>query len=129
MTVARRPARATLAIAALLVATAGAACTRTAVELPDTEPSISGVITSVDQQGEHRGILRIEADPDPAAASDKAVVTVRPQTQLVDDAGQKVGFAQFKVGRKVRAWFTGPVRESYPVQADAATVLLEPPGK
>ena len=118
-----------LALAFVAVVAGGAACSKTAVELPDTAPSIAGTITSVDQQGEHRGTIRVEAVPGEAAGSDKAVITIGQGTQLVNDAGQKIPFAQLKEGRKVRAWFTGPVRESYPVQADASTVILEPADK
>ena len=115
--------------AALLVLLSAASCTRTPVELPATPPSIAGTITSVDIDGEHLGSLRVEAVPGEEAGSDKAVVRIEQRTALLNDSGQKVGLSQFKVGRKVRAWFTGPVRESYPVQADASTVILEPVGK
>ncbi|HST60661.1 MAG TPA: DUF3221 domain-containing protein [Longimicrobium sp.] len=33
--------------------------------------------------------------------------------------------ADLAVGARVQAWFTGAVRESYPVQADAGTILVE----
>ena len=109
--------------------TVGASCQKTAVELPDTPPSIAGTITSVDQQGEHRGVMRIEADPAQPEGSDKAVVTIDQKTALIDDAGKKIPFSQLKNGRKARAWFIGPVRESYPVQANASIVILEPADK
>jgi hypothetical protein len=118
-----------IGLAATLVTLSGASCTKTAVELPATPPSIAGTITSVDIDGEHLGSLRVEAEPGVEAGSDKAVVRVEQATALLNDSGQKIGLSQFKVGRKVRAWFTGPVRESYPVQADASTVILEPAGK
>ena len=118
-----------LGMAILVVALAGSSCTRPAVELPTTPPSIAGTITAVDQQGEHRGTIRIEAVPEEESGSDQAVVTIGQGTALLNASGQRIGFSQLKEGRKVRAWFTGPVRESYPVQADAATIILEPPGK
>lgn len=112
-----------------LVTLGGASCARTAVELPDTPPSIAGTITSVDIDGEHLASLRVEAVPGEEAGSDKAVVRIEQGTELLNDSGQRIGLSHFKVGRKVRAWFTGPVRESYPVQADASMVILEPVGK
>ena len=118
-----------LGLVVLLAALAGASCNRPAVELPTTPPSIAGTITAVDQDGEHLGTIRIEAVPEELSGSDKAVVRITQGTALLDDSGQKIGFSQLKEGRKVRAWFTGPVRESYPVQADAQTIILEPPGK
>jgi len=121
-------AAASLLLVLVLVVAGGASCARTAVELPDTPPSIAGTITNVDQAGEHRGTILVEAVPVEAGA-DKAVITIDQKTQLLNDAGQKIGFSQLKEGRKVRAWFTGPVRESYPVQADASTIILEPADK
>ncbi|MEO6462089.1 MAG: DUF3221 domain-containing protein [Candidatus Eisenbacteria bacterium] len=118
-----------IGLLAMLVTLGGASCAKTAVELPDTPPSIAGTITSLDVDGEHLGSLRVEAVPGEEAGSDKAVVRIEQGTALLTDSGRKIGLSQFKVGRKVRAWFTGPVRESYPVQADAATVILEPAGK
>ncbi len=121
--------RGRIGVLVMLVALSGASCTKTAVELPDTPPSIAGTITSVDIDGEHLASLRVEAVPGEEAGSDKAMVRIEQGTHLLNASGQKIGLSQFKVGRKVRAWFTGPVRESYPVQADASTLILEPAGK
>lgn len=118
-----------LLLALIVLVAPGASCTKSTVPLPDSPPSIAGTLTAVDVQGEHLASLRVEAEPGTAAGSDKAVVHVSQSTALVDGAGQKIGLAQFKEGRKVRAWFTGPVRESYPVQADASTIVLEPADK
>jgi uncharacterized protein DUF3221 len=118
-----------LGLALLLVGMVAASCTRPELSLPRTPPSIAGTITAADPGGEHLGSIRVEAVPGEEAGSDKAVVRIGQRTALMDDSGQRIGLNQLKVGRKVRVWFTGPVRESYPVQADAATILLEPAGR
>jgi len=113
-----------------LVALGGASCSQQqSVELPTSPPSIAGTITHVDPAGERIGSIRVEAVPEDEAGSDKAVVRIEQATQLVDATGRAIAFNDLQVGRKVRAWFTGPVAESYPVQARAATVILEPAGK
>lgn len=118
-----------LALAGTLVVLGGASCNRRALDLPDTPPSIAGTITSVHQAGEQIGSIRVEAVPEEESGSDKAVVSISQGTVLLNASGQRIGFHQLTVGRKVRAWFSGPVRESYPVQADAATIILEPADK
>jgi beta-N-acetylhexosaminidase len=118
-----------LGLAFALAGTIAASCVRSEIELPRTPPSIAGTITAADPAGEHLGSIRVEAVPGEEAGSDKAVVRIEQGTALVNDSGQRIGLSQLKVGRKVRVWFTGPVRESYPVQADAATIILEPAGR
>jgi beta-N-acetylhexosaminidase len=100
-------------------------CSGPRAEIPATEPAIAGAITEVDQDGEHRGSIRVEGLPGGPAGSDQAVVRIEQGTVLLDADGRKAGFSALKTGRRVRVWFTGPVRESYPVQADAATVVIE----
>lgn len=107
-----------------LVALVAASCAAP-VSLPGAAPSITGSITEVDQDGEHLGSIRVEALPGMPAGSDQAVVRIEQSTVLLDADGRKAGFSGLKVGRRVRVWFTGPVRESYPVQADADTIVLE----
>jgi hypothetical protein len=121
--------RSLLALAGAVLALTGGACSRQAVELPSSPPSIAGTITHVDPAGEHLGSIRVEAVPGQESGSDKAVVRIEQGTQLLDGSGARIAFHQLQVGRKVRAWFTGPVAESYPVQALASTVILEPAGK
>jgi hypothetical protein len=118
-----------LALAVVVVALGGASCSPQAVDLPGTPPSIAGTITHVDPAGERIGSIRVEAVPEDASGSDKAQVRIDQGTQLLDSTGRPIAFNELQVGRKVRAWFTGPVAESYPVQAKASTVILEPAGK
>jgi hypothetical protein len=101
------------------------ACAPSAVRLPGTPPSIEGRLTSVNPSGEHRGSIRVEAVPEDSAGSAKAVVRVTEST-AIRSGEEAVGFAALRTGHWVRVWFTGPVRESYPLQADAAFIQLDP---
>ncbi|MCI0662531.1 MAG: YobA family protein [Acidobacteria bacterium] len=45
---------------------------------------------------------------------------------FIEQSGERKAseFAALEVGQRVEARFTGPVRESYPVQADAAEITI-----
>src|SRR5262245_17414638 len=65
---------------------------------------------------------------------DKAHIKVTPKTKIEKLDGKdrrKATFADLKIGVKVQVNFTGPVLESYPVQATAGDVLIleAPPAK
>ena len=91
-------------------------------ELPGGAPSIRGQVTA----REALDRIRIEADPGAASGSDKAVVTLTLASRVLHRDGRAASTNDLTVGCTVSAWFTGPVRESYPVQAEAATVVIEP---
>ena len=75
---------------------------------------------------EANGRLRIEADPRAVSGSAKAVVSLTLASRVLHRDGRAASAGDLTVGRTVSAWFTGPVRESYPVQAEASVVMLEP---
>lgn len=114
--------------AALLAAVAGAliiSCASQAPRVPSSAPSIEGRVTAVDRQGEGIGSIRVEANPAETSGSDKAVVYVTQTTEIVRGDSARADFGALARGQWVRVWFTGPVRESYPVQADAALVQID----
>jgi len=126
-----RSARSTLA--ALLLAAAACASdpgdpgTAPAdLRLPGETPSIIGTVTQASDAGDRRVVL-IEQVPERSAGYPIANVYVGGQTRVLRQAAGgtvRARPADLVVGTRVRAWFTGPVRESYPVQADAGTVLI-----
>jgi hypothetical protein len=72
----------------------------------------------------------IEGEKEEDTRFDKASLTVTAETLLFIKQGKErktAELADFKVGQKAEARITGPVMESYPVQAQAAeiTVLQE----
>jgi beta-N-acetylhexosaminidase len=101
------------------------ACTTKSTELPSEPESIAGRVTAVDLEAGRTGVIRVEANPDDSAGSDKAVVRVTESTTVRAPASTNVESAELRVGQWVRVWFTGPVRESYPVQADAGTIVID----
>lgn len=94
-----------------------AACSRGTAP-PKGPAGVSGEIQQI--QGAQiliRGALA------PGAANPRLVmVTVTARTVIVKRAGKDataITSADLKVGDKVDVWFEGPIRESYPEQADA----------
>ena len=106
----------------------GSNTTPTAGDLaPATAPDITGIITSKDTPG---GVL-IEENPDEASGSAKAHVSIVNETRIFKQQGQELRPAtvgELEVGQQVQAWFTGPVRESYPLQATAGVIVIVNPG-
>jgi beta-N-acetylhexosaminidase len=94
--------------------------------LPTTDPSIRGAITRVSPD-EPRTVL-VEENPGEESGSNKASVRLMGETRLLRRSGeavQRAAPADLAVGQTVSVWFTGPVRESFPVQADAGTIVIE----
>jgi beta-N-acetylhexosaminidase len=83
-------------------------------------------VTAINQTGERTGTIRVEERPTESAGSAKAVVRITASTEILRADSVRAEFQSFVVGQWVRVWFVGPVRESYPVQADAATIIIHP---
>lgn len=104
-------------IVALGVWMAASACVGMASE-PNDEPGIRG------------SIERIESGHTPPRflVSGAAWVEVTGDTKLWERAGgdlRRIGYEALQVGDSVHVWYSGPVRESYPVQAVGGTVIVE----
>lgn len=96
---------------------------------PTSEPDVRGVITAVDLDGTGNGTMRVVWTEDAAigakAKYDAAEVTLGDATipdKKVGDTFEPVTTAELTPGTIVQVWFTGKVKESYPVQADATQV-------
>jgi hypothetical protein len=73
------------------------------------------------------GSIRIEGDKIAGNSYDKAVVRITSETRIWEqttDGYRLATIADLQLGAMVTAAFTGPVAESYPVQATAAEVTL-----
>lgn len=125
-------------VAPLALLLIGAACARdpgdpstgglVGLRVPSEAPDIIGTVTQASPAGDNV-VVRIEQDPTRSAGYPVASVTVSPRSRLLRRTGDGVAAARpadLAAGTRVRAWFTGPVRESWPVQADAGTVVIEP---
>jgi hypothetical protein len=121
-------------VAVLLIAAAATPLPVAAVQ--DSKSHIHGKITKVtpatDVQKEQGTLatIMIEAKKTPFPAYDKASVRITNKTKLwkqVGDKRQLAAFADLKTGTQVSVQFTGPVLQSYPVQATAGEVVIYNP--
>jgi uncharacterized protein DUF3221 len=117
----RQPVRtiivATLAIVALAVLLTGCGS-----GLPSGDPSISGTIRQISTTTAGATILVVGG-----GSVDQASVRITSATRILVDpgSGAEAGtLSDIAAGASVRVWFTGPVAESYPVQATAGTLLV-----
>lgn len=121
----RRVTTAAAVAVALLLSVAVAGCA--APKPPDTAPSIRGVITSVTPGADGFWVILIEETTPEGFEFDKASLTITKDTEILKPAGngyRVVTLEEPMEGLFVDAWVTGPVRESYPIQADADVVVL-----
>src|SRR3954452_20022527 len=100
-----------------------------------TKPDIYGAASKVkpaDDEAKKRGLvgsLFVEAPKDAKYAYDKAAVRFTDKTKFQKQNGKLVEDAKLediKEGTMISIWFTGPVAESYQVQAIAGKVLIFP---
>jgi hypothetical protein len=120
---------------ALLVA---AGCSTTSAsngpaQPPGVSPDIEGYVASVSgisadpRPSDVLGSILIEGELGRGMPFDRASVTIREGTSIYDDRARELVEARFEdleVGQRVQAVFTGPVAESYPVQATASQILI-----
>ena len=85
-----------------------------------TSPSIIGELTAIALPA-----IRVEENPAESSGSDKASVRVADGTHVLRRDGTIVGAAELRVGQRVKVWFTGPVFESYPLQATASVIVID----
>jgi hypothetical protein len=83
------------------------------------EADIRGTVTKVEGNQ-----IRVEATPDEFRGA-KAVVTLSGATTIRTKSGGTVSSGSIRKGQVVRVWFTGAVAQSYPIQAEAAEVIVE----
>lgn len=121
------------ALAGFLVA---AACSRgpgepdgpgLSANVPDEAASIIGDIKQVEQSNGRLRIL-VEQIPTRSAGEPIAWITVGAGARVLerqDGRATRSSASGLTVGTRVWVWFTGPVMESFPVQATAGTVVIE----
>ena len=120
--------RQTISTLIAVLAVSGGACSAAPatpsaeVRLSTEAPSIVGMITAIEN-----GRVRIEERPEDPSGSAKAVVRLTPQTVIFGHDRAIWPVDSLRVGRRVRAWYSGPVAESYPVQTNAGIIQAEPP--
>jgi len=96
------------------------ACVARGPSIPLTEPAIEGRITALDD-----GVALVVGSAPRPGAYDRAAVRIDDATVVLRSSGGRVPAHVLAVGQPVRAWFDGPVMESYPVQAHAGTIVID----
>jgi hypothetical protein len=113
-----------LALSAMLAPAALGGCA--SLTPPNGEPSIRGSVTSITPRPDGLGIILVEETSPQGLEFDKASLAITKDTKLLKRAGDdyvEFTFNDIRAGVVVEVWITGPVRESYPIQADADTVV------
>jgi hypothetical protein len=93
---------------------------------PAGAADITGIVSQISAgAGPDQGSFLIVADPAVASVVDRAMVRVTTDTVIWAPEGEgrhSLAFGDLSAGDRVAVRFTGPVAESYPVQATAADV-------
>jgi hypothetical protein len=95
--------------------------------IPTRPNDIRGEITRVGD-GTPPGSIVVEENPRETSGSLKASVRLPAAARIVRRQGDAIvplSADELRVGMTVAAWFTGPVAESYPVQATGEYVVVE----
>jgi hypothetical protein len=77
--------------------------------------------------GERVGVVLVEENPGEETGSQKDSVTVTKATELFERQGRdltQIRVDDLQVGQRARAWYAGPVAESYPRQATASLIAV-----
>lgn len=121
--------------AAVVGGCGGATAAQPASPSPSAPPSgvadITGVVRDVTPGADPgTATLLVVADPDVASSVDRASVRVTAQSGVwgtVGEGATKLAVDDLAAGQRVAVWFTGPVAESYPVQATAGAIEILTP--
>jgi hypothetical protein len=92
--------------------------------LPNDAPFMTGTITTIGRVAEGWSV-RVEERPQDVSGSAKGVFRVGDRTDVRRVGGARVRGEDLREGQRVRVWVTGPVAESYPVQASARVIVID----
>jgi hypothetical protein len=85
---------------------------------------MAGTVTAVGRIAEGWSV-RVEERPQDVSGSAKGVFRVRDATDVLRGGGSRVRADDLREGQRVRVWVSGPVAESYPVQAQARLIVID----
>ena len=93
---------------------------------PSGPPDITGTVkdVTISTGGDSLPVLLVVADRGSTSSVDRASVRVTKDTAVWTAQGVRGTAAGLAEGELVAVWFTGPVAESYPVQAAAGVVRV-----
>jgi beta-N-acetylhexosaminidase len=99
-----------------------AACNKESNNKVDIRGEITKISTN--QSGQITAIF-VEGKVEQDTGHDKASISIKKDTKIYEaDEKKKVEVSSLKEGMRVEVVFEGPVRESYPIQADAKTIRV-----
>ncbi len=116
-------ALALVTVVALAVACTGGGGSSDESKLPTASPDIRGTITTLNVFEDTTSIL-IEGIVEEDTGYDKASVSLPADGAVFAEDGSMASARDLAEGQRVEAWFTGPVAESYPVQATGEAVRI-----
>jgi hypothetical protein len=90
------------------------------MEWSEHPPGITGTVASVTTDS-----VRVEATPPVGGGIGVAIVTMTSARLIRWRDGRDAGITDIRAGDVISVWFRGPARESWPVQAEADTVIIE----
>ncbi len=95
---------------------------------PSTPADITGAVSdfAISTGDDALPVLLVVADPGSTSPVDRASVRLTKDTAVWTAQGVRGTAADLARGERVAVWFTGPVAESYPVQATAGVVRIQP---
>lgn len=94
--------------------------TSPAAGIPTEAPAVTGTITSASDDS-----ILVEENPQDQSGSAKILLRLSDDSRVLWASGATAGRADLTTGLKVRAWVTGPVATSYPLQGEAAVVVID----
>lgn len=116
-------------IAALLILAALVGCDKIdrydPIQPAPFKADIRGAVTSLEDVSGPKalGVMLVEGEIEKDTRYDRAYVSATASTDVMEADGTELNWSDLKKGDRVEAQFTGPVAESYPVQATAKTIV------
>ena len=89
--------------------------------IPSETPYIQGAITNLTEKQ-----ILVEENATEVHGSDKASLRRTDSTRVLRHSGAAARWSELRMGQRVRVWVVGPVMESYPAQAVAGVIVIEP---
>jgi len=92
-----------------------------------TEADFTGWVTEIHPIGDKGTLGQILVESHADKIVDKYMVTIKDETLILQQDGEnhhEVDFEALETTQKVQVWFTGPILESFPMQATAKQVMI-----
>ena len=93
----------------------------------DTEADFTGWVTEIHPIGEKDTLGQILVEDQSDKLVDKYMVTIKDETLIFKQDGEErrqVDFATLETMQQVQIWVSGPIMESFPMQATAQQVVI-----